>query len=574
MIGDELIKNLLLEKKLISGKQLDAAVGEQLKNGEPLVRILVNKGYVREDELLFVLSDYLKIPHIKIDVKKIDPLVVKEVPARVAMHYNFMPLWRENGVLTVAVCNPPSLHLLDELELMLKTQVRFVLSNEKEVVEALRKCYGTGAETIEQLLREGNFEVDVVGIEAKTGDLRDEALDASVIKFVNQILVEAIQERATDVHVEPFEDELRIRYRIDGFLYKVPTPPAIKHFQSAVVARIKIMADLNIAEKRLPQDGRIMIKVAGEEFDLRVSILPTPHGETVDLRILSRGSLFYSLEQLGLSGKNVEDLNALIKKPHGIIMVTGPTGSGKTTTMYACLNKINSLDRKIITIEDPIEYQMKGITQMQVQPKIGFTFATGLRSILRHDPNIIMVGEVRDAETAEITIRTALTGHLVFSSLHTNDAAGGVSRLLDIGIEPYLVSSSVLALVAQRLVRRICPDCRAEKRPDPLTLRQLGIEIEEKVKFYQGEGCPKCKFTGYHGRTGIYEILLFREEIHNLVMKRAPASVIKQKGLSLGMKTLRHDGWEKIKEGITTVDEVLRVTAEDAFSEESKSVPE
>jgi type II secretory ATPase GspE/PulE/Tfp pilus assembly ATPase PilB-like protein len=393
--------------------------------------------------------------------------------------------------------------------------------------------------------------------------MEDLVEDASIIKFVNQIFVQAVKDRVTDIHIEPYEDELKLRYRIDGMLHDIPVPAGIKYFQAAIVSRIKIMANLDIAEKRLPQDGRIKIRVAAEELDLRVSILPTQYGESVDIRLLS-GNMLYSLENLGLFPSDLDILEGLIKKPHGIIFVTGPTGSGKTTTLYACLSKINTKDKKIITIEDPIEYQLKGVTQIQVHPRIGLSFAAGLRSMLRHDPDIMMVGEVRDFETAEITIRVALTGHLVFSTLHTNDAAGGVTRLLDMGVEPFLAASSVECFIAQRLVRIVCPKCRIEKKPDKEALKEFGVgNSGSKVVVYEGKGCEACKFTGYKGRTAIYEFLPMNEDIRDLVLRRASSDQIKNKALELGMHTLRMDGWEKIKKGLTTVNEVIRVTKED-----------
>ncbi len=395
--------------------------------------------------------------------------------------------------------------------------------------------------------------------------MRQMAEDASIIKFVNQIIHQAVVDRATDIHIEPFEDQLRVRYRIDGVLYDANVPSNIKYFHSAIVSRIKIMANLDIAERRLPQDGRILVRMGENDLDLRISILPTPYGETVDIRILTPGMLF-SLSDLGLSGNDLKILEKLIKNPHGIMFVTGPTGSGKTTTLYACLSQINDSKKKIITIEDPIEYQVKGVTQLQVQPKIGFTFAQGLRSMLRHDPDVMMVGEVRDLETAEITIRVALTGHLVFSTLHTNDAAGGVARLLDIGIEPYLVASSVQCFIAQRLVRVVCSKCKYEVKLEPALIKQLQTEQEDdlaRAKVYAGKGCEACKFTGYRGRSGIYEFLLVTDAIRDLILKHASASEIRKKAVLEGMHSLRQDGWEKVKKGTTTPFEVLRVTQQE-----------
>ena len=386
--------------------------------------------------------------------------------------------------------------------------------------------------------------------------------DASVVKFVNQILLQAVQDRATDIHFEPYEKDFSIRFRIDGLLHDVRFPPSIKNFQAAIISRIKIMASLDIAEKRLPQDGRIKIRVQEKELDLRVSILPTPFGESVNIRLLS-SSTFFDLGNLGLSKRDQEILERIIQKPHGIVFVTGPTGSGKTTTLYACLTKINRTERKIITIEDPIEYQMKGITQVQIQSKIGLTFAHGLRTMLRHDPDVMMVGEVRDSETAEITIRIALTGHLVFSTLHTNDAVGAVARLIDMGIEPYLISASLECLMAQRLVRVICPHCKKKVPLEEGFLNQKEFrDLAPTATVHVGSGCEVCKHTGYLGRTAIYEIVAIDESLRQLISLGAPTTEIKQKALQNGMRTLRQDGWEKVLQGVTTPQEVIRVTQE------------
>jgi len=555
----------LIQKGLISQEELDIGLREHAKSGQFLGVTLVNLGYIKEDQLYPVLSEQLKIPFVRIKDLTIPPEVFEKVPARFACHYKLIPIRFEKNTLTVAVTDPLDIKTLDDLKLFLGYDVKGVLATESEIMDAIRKYYGIGAETIEKII-DGTQRVEGLNlsISTKTEDIEELAEDASIIRFVNQILIQAVKDRATDIHLEPYEDELRIRYRIDGVLYNIPVPPEIKYFQSAIVSRIKIMANLDIAERRLPQDGRIKIKLKEEEFDLRVSILPTQFGESVDIRLLS-GTMLYSLENLGLLPSDLLILEDLINKPHGIIFVTGPTGSGKTTTLYACLSKINSSDKKIITIEDPIEYQLKGVTQIQIHPRIGLSFATGLRSMLRHDPDIMMVGEVRDFETAEITIRVALTGHLVFSTLHTNDASGGITRLIDMGIEPYLVASSVECFIAQRLVRLICPFCKVEIQPKKeVILKEFGIENDfDNITIYEGRGCEACRFTGYKGRTAIYEFLVMNEEIKSLVLKRASSDQIKKKALELGMHTLRMDGWEKIKSGLTTINEVIRVTKED-----------
>ena len=436
-------------------------------------------------------------------------------------------------------------------------EIKIVLAPPEDISSAIKKHYGIGAETIEKMAPSAQEEPAF----EQGQDLVKSAEDASIIKFVNQILLEAYQRRATDIHIEPYADELCVRYRIDGILYDTKIPKNIKNFQAAIISRVKIMSSLNIAERRLPQDGRIKVKISGAEIDLRVSILPTPFGESVVIRLLSTNVL-YGLKNLGFLKKDQVLFESLIRKPHGIIFVTGPTGSGKTTTLYASLSTINDKEKKILTIEDPIEYQLKGITQMQVHPKIGLNFSHGLRTMLRHDPDVMMVGEVRDYETAEITIRVALTGHLVFSTLHTNDAAGGMTRLVDMGIEPFLVASSVLAFIAQRLIRVICPECKVRITPDKEILKELagGSENSSDLKIFQGKGCQACNNTGYKGRTAIYEILTVSESIRELVLKRVSSEEIKKRAVSLGMRTLRQDGWAKVIAGITTPQEVLRVT--------------
>lgn len=548
---NSLLGQMLIANGLISGGQLESALVEQKKTGEFIGSTLVKSGFLNEEKLLPVLSDQLGVEYARVKEIKIAPQVIKMVPAKFACHYKLMPVKKENSVLSVAISDPLNIQTLDDLRLLLKVDVKPVLAAEKDILEAIRKYYGVGADTIEKMVADPAPLQGLETFKIVTEDLENLAEDASIIKFVNQLIVQAVADRATDIHIEPFEDQLRIRYRIDGILYDASVPSNIKNFHAAIVSRIKIMSNLDIAERRLPQDGRILIKLADKDLDLRVSILPTVYGESVDIRILVPGML-YSLRDLGLLSEDLAILDSLIKMPHGIIFVTGPTGSGKTTSLYACLTKINDARKKIITIEDPIEYQIRGITQVQVQPKIGLSFAQGLRSMLRHDPDIMMVGEVRDIETAEITIRVALTGHLVFSTLHTNDAAGGVARLLDIGIDPYLIASSVECFIAQRLVRLICPRCKREAKPKE--------EDVVKTRFFVGKGCEYCKFTGYRGRTGIYEFLPVKDNIRDLILQRASANQIRQKAVENGMRTLREDGWEKVKRGLTTPAEVIRVT--------------
>src|SRR5208283_2489663 len=427
-----------------------------------------------------------------------------------------------------------------------------------EIEKALKKYYGVGAETLDELGEGEALDLDL----AADKEITEDDQEASVIKFVNQVIWEAFKDRATDIHFEPAEDELRIRNRIDGILHQPPMPPQLKRFQSALISRIKVMSGMNISEKRLPQDGRINVRIKGEEIDIRVSTVPTVYGESVSLRLLTRGKIFLSLDKLGFAPNDEAMIREIIIKPHGIFLVTGPTGSGKSTSLYAFLSTINSVHKRIITIEEPVEYELKGINQIAVRPEIGLTFAMGLRHILRQDPNVVMVGEIRDMETAEIAIRASLTGHLVFSTLHTNDASSAFTRLIDMGIEPFLVASSVEAVMAQRLVRTICPHCKTEQKVERDYLRRIGFPAEEigAAKFWRGAGCEDCRQLGYQGRKGIYELLNVTEAIRPLVMNRAPATSIAQRAIENGMRTLRTDGWTKVRNGETTIEEVLRVT--------------
>jgi len=427
-----------------------------------------------------------------------------------------------------------------------------------EIEKALKKYYGVGAETLDEMGESDAMDLDTaIDKEITEGDQ-----EASVIKFVNQIIWEAYKDRATDIHFEPAEDELRIRNRIDGILHQIPLPPQLKRFQSALISRIKVMSGMNISEKRLPQDGRINVRIKGEEIDIRVSTVPTVYGESISLRLLTRGKIFLSLDKLGFSAMEEAAIRDIIIKPHGIFLVTGPTGSGKSTSLYAFLSAINSIQKRIITIEEPVEYELKGINQIAVRSDIGLTFAMGLRHILRQDPNVVMVGEIRDSETAEIAIRASLTGHLVFSTLHTNDAPSAFTRLIDMGIEPFLVASSVEAVMAQRLIRTICPHCKTEQRVDREYLQKIGFPAADidTAKAWIGTGCEECRQLGYQGRKGIYELLLVTEALRPLIMNRAPATTIAARAMEAGMRTLRTDGWNKVKAGVTTIEEVLRVT--------------
>ena len=489
-----------------------------------------------------------------------------QVPLAFARQHKLIPVRHEDGVVLVATSNPLNLQPLDDVSTLLHTPVEAVLSTEGEILSALNRLYDSGSQTAAQVIED--LDAEELGILAhdleRTQDILDQDSEAPIIRLVNSILSQAVRDRASDIHLEPFERSLKVRYRIDGVLNEVLSPP--KRLQSAITSRLKIMADLNIAEKRLPQDGRITIRARNREVDIRVSVVPTAFGERMVLRLLDKSGMLLDLEDIGFSRDLFEIYNRLVHRSHGIILVTGPTGSGKTTTLYGTLQRINSPEVNIITVEDPIEYQLNGIGQIHVNPKIDLTFANGLRSILRQDPDIIMVGEIRDRETAEIAIQASLTGHLVFSTLHTNDASSAVTRLLDMGVEPFLISSSVLAMMAQRLVRLLCPACRTPITPNAATLRELGLTPEECQKqdgqFYGASGCDACRGTGYRGRTGIYELLVMDDSIRTLVMQQANANTIKAAAVQRGMRTLLQDGARKILQGRTTPEEVLRVTQE------------
>jgi type II secretion system protein E len=556
------IKTILAQASLVTPEQFDEwknAWKKAVDNGsqETLLGFFSREAGLSEDVFLQRLADVLAWPFIDLPRVSITGEAQKKVSTKVAFQYGVMPTKFENNALQVAVSNPFDAALLNAVQFNAQSGIQFGLAPRDEIEKALKKYYGVGAETLDQMAEDEPIDLVVEDKEITEGDQ-----EASVIKFVNQVIWEAFKDRATDIHFEPAEDELRIRYRIDGILHQTPMPPQLKRFQSALISRIKVMSGMNIAEKRLPQDGRINVRIKGEEIDIRVSTVPTVYGESVSLRLLTRGKIFLSLEKLGFAPKDEQALREIIIKPHGILLVTGPTGSGKSTSLYAFLSTINSVHKRIITIEEPVEYELKGINQIAVRSDIGLTFAMGLRHILRQDPNVIMVGEIRDLETAEIAIRAALTGHLVFSTLHTNDAPSAFTRLIDMGIEPFLVASSVEAVMAQRLVRTICPHCKVEQKVEKNFLRKIGFPEEEidTAKFWRGTGCEECRQLGYQGRMGIYELLLLNEAVRPLILNRAPASTIAQKAIEQGMRTLRTDGWNKVRAGQTTIEEVLRVT--------------
>ncbi len=499
---------------------------------------------------------------IKIDDLPTVPLVLDGLSSRFIRENRFIPLELKNSILKVLMADPGRRDVIDALRIALSAEVQVYAGDGKTIDDYISRYYGQDSQDINKIIEnidEATFEY--AGEEGEdVGHLKDLASEAPIIKLVNILIARALESRASDIHVEPFDDELIVRYRIDGVLHNVETAP--KKLQPAIVSRIKIMAKLNIAERRLPQDGRIRIKVADKEIDLRVSTIPVLHGESIVMRILDKEEIVIDLDGLGFSGETLAQFHKLIQKPNGIVLVTGPTGSGKTTTLYGALDKINSPDRKIITVEDPVEYQLKGINQIQVKPLIGLHFADALRHIVRQDPDVIMIGEIRDLETAEIAVQSALTGHLVFSTLHTNDAPSAITRLMDIGVESFLLSSTVRGILAQRLVRVLCPHCREKDTSVASREEMAPFEIDADIDLYRGRGCEKCTHTGYFGRTGVFELLVVDDDIRRLILRNADANELRSAARAQGMKTIFEDGSAKIRMGITTVGEVFRVTQE------------
>jgi type II secretion system protein E len=543
---------------------------QALAPNKPIHEILVDRGFAREEHVLAILAEEFGMELVDVTKETVDPETLKLMPMRLVHRKALMPLSRDNGTLKVATGDPYDVYSLDELQTLTGLKIQAVLASTKEIQRLIKTHFGVGGETVGALVQEREKEeVELLeDIEADDSEMAKMAQEASVVRLVNEILIEAANERASDIHVEPEEKTLRIRYRIDGILQTQTLPPEITRFQNAIISRIKIMSRLNIAEKRLPQDGRIKMRVQGRDVDVRVSIIPMIHGEGIVMRLLDKGRMVFNLANCGMLPDVYKTFKLLIDRPHGIVLVTGPTGSGKSTTLYSALNEIKDDTLKIITVEDPVEYQQGGISQIQVHSKIGLTFAASLRSILRHDPDVILIGEMRDLETAESAIQASLTGHMVFSTLHTNDAPSAFTRMIDMGLEPFLVSSTVEGIMAQRLVRTICPECKMSFTPD---VKDLPIDFPMPEGFkdgpapllYKGAGCRSCRQSGFRGRTGIHELLVTGEHIRELVVQRVNAGVIRHEAIKTGMLTLRQDGWRKVLLGTTTVDEVARVTAGD-----------
>ena len=548
---------------LLTEEELARAEARRHSTGERLPDALVRLGLSTPEEVAQALARHLEIPFVGREEFPTSPPFLQRLSPQYMRQYRFCPLAVENGALVVACADPTDPTVVDELRGALGLDVRLAAATETSILEAIERYFGAGSTAVQKVIE--TMGEDDRGEEASGEDLtslRDMAFDAPVVRLVNLLVENAIKANASDVHIEPFEETLRVRYRIDGVLFDAESPP--KRLRAAITSRIKIMAELNIAERRLPQDGRIRMSLEGRRLDIRVSTLPTLHGESVVMRILDRASILMPLDHLGFEERSRRAIERIIQLPHGMLLVTGPTGSGKTTTLYAALDKINSPGRKIITIEDPVEYQLRGVNQIHVKPKIGLTFAAGLRHIVRQDPDVIMVGEIRDLETADIGIHAALTGHLVFSTLHTNDAPGAVTRLLDMGVEPYLIASVLEGVLAQRLVRLVCAGCRKPYEPEMGELRALGVDrVPATARLSRGAGCDDCRGTGYRGRSGIYEFMGMSDEIRSLALRKTPGHEIRQRAIAGGMTTLRQDGWLKCCLGVTTVEEVLRVTHED-----------
>src|SRR3990167_8780156 len=558
---------MLVAAKFITEEQVEKALTLQQKDGGRLGSILVRLGYIEEQTLLDFLSKQYGVKSIDLNKIEIDTSTTKLIPTEVVQKYSVIPVRRVGSVITIAMLDPSNIFAIDDIKFMTGYDVDVVVASESAIAAAMAKYFDTSAMNLQQVLKSmdvGEESVDIVEADTEEQvdlrELKEAVEEAPVVKLVNLILSDAIKKGASDIHIEAYEKKFRVRYRIDGILYEVMNPPM--KLRAALTSRLKIMAELDIAERRLPQDGRIKLKIKNREIDLRVSTLPCLFGEKVVLRILDKGALSFDLKKLGFEQKAMDDLMKAVHAPFGMVLVTGPTGSGKSTTLYSALQQINEVGVNIMTAEDPVEYNMLGVNQVQMKEEIGLNFAAALRSFLRQDPDVVLVGEIRDYETAEIAVKAALTGHLVLSTLHTNDAPSTITRLLNMGIEPFLVASSVILIIAQRLVRRICKECKEEEKVHPPVLIDLGFSEQEanSVVCYKGKGCPNCNDTGYRSRIALYEVMYFGEEIRDLILEGASAVEIKKKAVANGMKNLRMAGLTKLKDGMTSVEEILRST--------------
>jgi type II secretion system protein E len=551
------IAEILLDKGLLTAQQNDEAQALQKAEGLRLDRALIQLGMLSEKQLLEVMSEHLHLPMVNLEEIQFEPELLRALPARVVYRKRLVPVKRFNGTLQVATSDAFDLYSFDEIKLMTGLNIQPVLAPKDEIEKVIKTHYGLGGDTLDEMVGADDDEVSSSVTEGSE-DLLEMAQEASVIKLVNEIIVEAVNERASDIHIEPFEHSISIRYRIDGVLQEAPVPQQMHRFAAAIISRVKILANMNIAERRVPQDGRIKFQVGGRQIDVRVSVIPMLFGEGVVMRLLDKSNVLFTLQELGMDEEMYEQFKGLIDRPHGIILVTGPTGAGKTTTLYAALNAIVGPGIKVLTVEDPVEYHLAGVNQIPVNHQVGMTFERGLRAILRHDPDVVMIGEIRDLETARAATQAALTGHLVLSTLHTNDSASAPMRLIDMGVEPFLVSSTLIGAMAQRLVRKVCPKCKEEYKPEKLP---KDYPRETTDKFYRGVGCQWCRNTGYRGRSGVYELMVMNDEIGAKVMERAPSPEVIAASRKAGTRMLREDGWLKVKRGATSIDEVLMCTA-------------
>ncbi len=557
---------LFVDEGLITSEQL--ATAQEARAEERIDQSLIQLGMISEDDVLRTFSAEFGIPYVDLKTITIDEELLAEFPTSSIYRHSLLPLYRENGHVVVATGDPLDLEGLDELSTLSGLKLEPVITRSSELSSRIHELLGVGGDTINQLIQQRNEEdIELLEeIDEDYGELAEGAQAPSVIRLVNELLIEAVTQQTSDVHIEPEENGLKVRFRVDGLLRTQPVPPEINHFYTAIVTRLKIMSHLNIAEKRLPQDGRIKLRISGREVDVRVSIIPMLHGEGVVLRLLDKAKMTFDLVNVGMPSMVIDRFRRLLELPHGIILVTGPTGSGKSTTLYSSLNELKSSTTKVITVEDPVEYQMPGISQIQVHAKIGLTFAHGLRSILRHDPDVVLIGEIRDGETAQAAIQASLTGHVVFSTLHTNDAPSAFTRLIDMGVEPYLVASTVEGVLAQRLVRRLCTSCREAVPVASLDLPSDFPRDSSPDTIYQPRGCRECADTGYAGRTGVFELLTTDPVLQQMCAESRSTTEIRAYALEHGMTTLRHSGWEQVAEGVTSVDEVVRITRGDIIA--------
>lgn len=563
---DELGK-LLLDEQLITRRQLDKAMAQVQRSGAELPKVLIEQGYVSQKDVVEALGRQMGVPFVDLEEALIDPDLGRLIPDHLAKRYHVFPVAQVDNRLTLAMVDPLNVIALDDIRLVTGFDIEPVIATEEAISRALDGQFGVNAlATVEEEVRgitatewdQVGFE-DAVEEDISLEDMKKMVEDAPIVRVVNLVISQAINDKASDIHIEPEARTVKVRYRVDGVLHDVMTPP--KHIQAPMVSRIKIMAAMDIAERRVPQDGKIHLTHDGREFDLRVSTIPCVHGEKTVMRILDKGNVQLGLNKLGFYEHNLQLWESIVEKPYGMLLVTGPTGSGKSTTLYSCLNKLNRGDRNLTTVEDPVEYQIPGINQVQTNPKAGLTFATALKAFLRQDPDILMVGEIRDEQTAKIAVEAALTGHLVLSTLHTNDACGAISRLVEMGVEPFLVSSALIGVLAQRLARQICPNCKESFRPPVEAVRKLGLSVygDSDISFFRGRGCDHCKTTGYRGRTGIHEVLQISERVRSLILARASTAEIRQAAIEDGMRTMQDDAVQKVLDGTTTLDECMRV---------------